>query len=290
MDGGQFLIVGGELLNVPRPVAIHDEQRHQWETELLPFEIRGQVRGNPCDHRFDNEYLTIIQDWSVSLGQLLQFRDAVGSLTQCQPFELDCLAFTTTACFNLIHQYFLLGHNNGPRENIPDHPTMYRDSVGRGVPRTDVAMARLVITELLCMDFGGWLESLQQIIRKGQGKMYCTFRADFVDMKLECVTVDEIRPCQVWSSLPIFMLFPSAYLQQADPWGVLRQWSYGGFSHGTLGGCVGQYENGQIPGSCDTLPDSGEDTEEWDTDSVEIILSHDDVPEPEFRRMSLAEW
>ncbi|KAJ2985785.1 hypothetical protein NUW58_g5349 [Xylaria curta] len=208
-----------KLEEVQGLAARRDEMTNdEWITELVPVDAQKAITRKPCTDEYDPPTASHHRGLAHICWQYLaSFSPSFGNFWSIElpfqagiwPYALTRLNHLLMRCHDLINSY---------RLGIPevrrlkhDHVTHDVDRKGRGIAATDVTLARLVVVELISLEFGLWLVSLwsdnAEVIATRFFSRRGSFNADFGRMDIEWGVVGAQATQHTWSDLPLNKLF-----------------------------------------------------------------------------------
>ncbi|KAI1164608.1 hypothetical protein F5B18DRAFT_239095 [Nemania serpens] len=181
----------------------------KWEDDILSWSGRKAVRERPCLSTYDANLLILAEAWHKDLNKLMSLESGDTSADGYWPWAVTFLNFLVMTCHTIVYRYYMCFP--GFRQSGETHATRSIDSMGRGIPESDVAAARSVLVELTCVNFGIWLEKFEDDDLAKFKSRRSSFNVSFTAMDIEWVTVDGQGDFQhVWARLSLGRLFPKA--------------------------------------------------------------------------------
>lgn len=182
----------------------------KWESKVISWEDRKIIREQPCIDKFDAALLILAESWHIILNKLTSLESGDGSTDGYWPFAMTCLNYLVVRCHTIIYRYYMC-FPGARRSEGGTHETRAMDTMGRGVPESDIAAARLMTVELACVNFGLWLEKFDDCDADKFRSRRSSFNVNFVLMDIEWATLDSEGDFQhVWARLSLDRLFPTA--------------------------------------------------------------------------------
>ncbi|KAI1191806.1 hypothetical protein F5B17DRAFT_381104 [Nemania serpens] len=186
-----------------------EKTAHAWETNIISEPDREAIRQRPCIHKFDAFLLILIESWFMVTNKLAPLESGDASTDGYWPYAMTTVNHLVMRCHNIIYRHYMCFPRFRRYDGI--HVTRSVDSTGRGVPESDIAVARLAIVELASVNFGPWLEKFEDgDVVKFRDRL-TSFNVSFKTMDIEWVFVDDNGDFQhLWAGLPLGRLFPTA--------------------------------------------------------------------------------
>ncbi|KAI1119296.1 hypothetical protein F5Y14DRAFT_446509 [Nemania sp. NC0429] len=180
-----------------------------WENLILTLEQRKRLRKQPWLNSFDAELLLLAEAWYISLGKFVLMESEDPFTQGYWPFAMVSMSCLIMTCHDFIYRSYM--RFPGFSQADSTQATHSTDSMGRGVPESEIATARAVITELASVNFGVWLEKYEDDDAAKFRNRRSSFNVSFIQMDIEWALVDNNGDFQhIWASLSLVKLFPEA--------------------------------------------------------------------------------